>query len=198
MNFVGFMEVTYLDKESPRVITISGKAGAGKDTFARFLKRSLEEQGKKVLVAHYADLLKYICMMFFAWDGKKDALGRRLLQTVGTDIVRRQDKDYWVNFMIDILGFFGFMWDYVLLPDARFDNEIDLVSKVYDTESVLIKRDFDSQLTEAAQAHQSENALDGYGFDLIVHNRTLEGLSEAAEVVSQYLITGHWSIDLPV
>lgn len=187
-----------MDKKAPHIITISGKAGAGKDTFALFLRQSLEQRDKKVMITHYGDLVKYICMMFFEWNGEKDEHGRELLQTVGTDIVRAKKENYWVDFVMDILGFFGSLWDYVLIPDARFDNEIDCVAKLYDTESVLIERNFESALTEAAQAHVSENALDGYEFDLIVHNRTLEELSEAANAVAQYLITGRWPIDLPV
>ena len=44
-----------------KVITISGKAQNGKDTTAGLLKAALEADGYKVLITHYADLLKYIC-----------------------------------------------------------------------------------------------------------------------------------------
>ena len=44
-----------------KIIAISGKAQHGKDTTAGFLKSTLEADGYKVQVAHYADLLKYIC-----------------------------------------------------------------------------------------------------------------------------------------
>ena len=43
-----------------KVITISGKAQNGKDTTAGLLKAALEADGYKVLITHYADLLKYI------------------------------------------------------------------------------------------------------------------------------------------
>ena len=58
-----------------KVICISGKAGHGKDTFAGFLKKSLEEQYKRVLITHYGDLIKYVCEKFFEWDGMKDEKG---------------------------------------------------------------------------------------------------------------------------
>ena len=64
---------------SKKVILISGKARSGKDTLARVLKDYLKEQGKDVLVTHYADSLKYICETVFKWDGKKDEKGRQLL-----------------------------------------------------------------------------------------------------------------------
>ena len=47
-----------------KVITISGKAQNGKDTTAGLLKSALEADGYKVLITHYADLLKYICKQF--------------------------------------------------------------------------------------------------------------------------------------
>ena len=50
-----------------KVITISGKAQNGKDTTAGLLKAALEADGYKVLITHYADLLKYICKQFFGY-----------------------------------------------------------------------------------------------------------------------------------
>ena len=57
---------------SKKVILISGKARSGKDTLAKVLGDYLKEQGKDVLITHYADSLKYICETVFKWDGKKD------------------------------------------------------------------------------------------------------------------------------
>ena len=71
-----------------KVICISAKAQHGKDTVANFMKECLEAKEKRVLVTHYADLVKYGCKTFFNWDGQKDEKGRALLQYVGTDIVR--------------------------------------------------------------------------------------------------------------
>lgn len=48
-----------------KVILISGKARHGKDTTAGFLKNALEADGSSVLVAHYGDLVKYVCKTFF-------------------------------------------------------------------------------------------------------------------------------------
>lgn len=172
----------------PKVITVSGKAGSGKDTFAELLANALNRRGQRVLITHYADLLKYICTTFCGWDGKKDETGRLLLQEVGTDIIREKDKNYFVNFILSILGFFDGRWDFVVIADARFENEIDLVSQRYNTISILIKREFASGLTDAARDHISENALDGYPFDIIVDNTTVDGLSRGVNVLASYLV----------
>lgn len=54
------------------VILISGKARSGKDSFANALSKILQSKDKKVLITHYADLLKYVCRQFFDWNGEKD------------------------------------------------------------------------------------------------------------------------------
>ena len=89
-----------------KVVPISGKAGHGKDTLAQFLRTHLEIYGKRVLVCHYGDLLKYICAMFFGWDGQKDEKGRTMLQHVGTEVIRKQKPDFWVGFIAEILSMF--------------------------------------------------------------------------------------------
>lgn len=162
-----------------KVILISGKAQHGKDTTAGFLKEVLEEQGKKVLICHYGDLVKYICKTFFGWDGQKDEAGRSLLQRVGTDVIRRQCEDYWVRFILEVLGFFPNEWDYVLIPDCRFPNEVHLPRFVaFDTVHIRVVRpNFDNGLTPEQKVHPSETALDGARSDLyLVNNGTLKDL----------------------
>lgn len=155
-----------------RIICISGKAGAGKDTFGEFMKEAAEAEGYRVLIAHYADLVKYVCKTFFGWDGVKDVEGRTLLQSVGTDTVRRQNPDFWVNFIISMLRFFPDRWDFVILPDLRFENEYSrFVEEEFDVYSVRIMRGrFQTALTNTQLEHISETALDDYDFDYIVHN----------------------------
>ena len=89
-----------------KVVCISGKARHGKDTLAGILKNYLEDSGNKVLVAHFGDLVKYICEKFFDWDGQKDEKGRTLLQYVGTDVVRTQEPNFWTDFIKKVLTLF--------------------------------------------------------------------------------------------
>lgn len=163
-----------------KVIAISGRAQSGKDTSANMLREQLEAHGERVLIAHYADLLKYICRTFFGWDGKKDERGRRILQYVGTDVIRRKIPDYWVDFIISILELFGDNWDYVLIPDSRFPNEIETLKEHgFDVEHIRVVRpNFKSPLTAEQQKHPSETALDNVTPDYYFNNDgTLEDLS---------------------
>lgn len=44
-----------------KVITISAKAEHGKDTAAYILREKFENEGKRTIIIHFADLLKYLC-----------------------------------------------------------------------------------------------------------------------------------------
>lgn len=145
-----------------KVICISGKAQHGKDTTAGILKDQLESDGYRVLIAHYADLLKYICKQYFGWNGEKDEAGRHTLQYVGTDVIRSQKPNYWVGFITGLLEMFKDEWDYVLIPDCRFPNEIGYLKEHgFDVIHMrVIRHNFDSPLTPEQQRHPSETALD--------------------------------------
>lgn len=155
-----------------KVICISGKAQHGKDTSAGFMKSALEADGHTVLIAHYGDLVKYVSKTFFNWSGNKDEEGRSLLQYVGTDVIRTQDENYWVRFIAQILTFFNEEWDYVLIPDCRFPNELDYLKEMgLDVTHLRVRRPgFVSPLTPAQQRHASETALDNVTPDYYINN----------------------------
>lgn len=161
-----------LKQWNTKIICVSGKAQHGKDTTAAWLKLSLVNKGYKVLLIHYADLLKFICKTYFEWNGEKDDEGRTLLQRVGTDVVRTQDPNYWVDSVIKVLSFFPGEWDYVIIPDCRFPNEITVMQKEYPTYHVRVSRspDWVSPLSIEQQNHPSETALDNFGYDLLIKN----------------------------
>jgi len=176
-----------------KVIMISGKAQHGKDTTAGFLREALEADGYSVLTVHYGDLVKYVCKALFGWDGNKDEKGRTLLQYVGTDVIRTQDEDYWVRFIREMLAFFYGEWDYVLIPDCRFPNEVDyLKNNGFSTTHIRVVRDgFASPLTPEQQLHPSETALDNSTPDYYIYNDgSLEDLREA---VVQWVVNANGS-----
>lgn len=155
-----------------KVICISGHAQHGKDSTALYLKDCLELDNCRVLITHYGDLLKYICRTFFEWDGVKNEVGRTLLQTVGTEIIRKDRPDYWVDFLADCLDWCQQEWDYVLLPDCRFPNEISkLEMSGFDvTHMRVIRPSFDNGLSKEQRNHPSETAMDNVTPDVYIHN----------------------------
>lgn len=171
-----------------KIICISGHAQHGKDTSASVLKAHLEADGYRVLITHYADLLKFICTSFFGWDGRKDERGRSLLQHIGSEVVRAKRPNYWVDFMLSIFDLFESSWDYVIIPDCRFPNEIDeLRSHGFDVTTMRIVRpNFASPLTAEQMAHPSETALDNYPFDYTIENAG--SLGELSEALSKWIL----------
>lgn len=169
-----------------KIILISGKAGSGKDTVAEILKEHLISDGiseSKILVTHFADLLKYIATKFFGWNGVKDDAGRTLLQHLGTNVVREKNPNYWTDFIKSILKLFENEWEYVFIPDTRFPNEVsEIVSNFEDVKVVRVNRPRNNILSEAQQEHPSETALDDFKFDVVLEN-SFETLDE----LSQYL-----------
>lgn len=162
----------------PKFICISGHAQNGKDTTAGMLQGILEEKGYTSRIVHYADLLKYICKMYFDWDGKKDDIGRTLLQRVGTDMIRKKEPDFWVDFVISVAKFFPDEWDYIIVPDTRFPNEINKLREAgfYALHVRVVRDNFVSPLTMEQQHHESEIALDKTEPDVTIHNNTLVNL----------------------
>lgn len=155
-----------------KVILISGKAQNGKDTVAGTLQKQLLADNNRVLVTHYADLLKYICRNYFGWDGNKDEQGRQMLQYVGTDVIRKQNPTLWVDFVATILKYFHENWDYVIIPDCRFPNEVTtMIENGFDTVHLrVVRNNFESPLTLEQQKHPSETALDNVVPDYYINN----------------------------
>lgn len=154
-----------------KVCCISAKARHGKDTAAEGLKYYLESKGQRVLITHFADLLKFICTKFFNWNGLKDEAGRTLLQYIGTDVVGAKNSAYWAEFIVSVLKMFENEWDYVLIPDCRYPVEVATVERVFDTIVLRVERpNFDNGLTAAQKSHPSEVDMDNYPFDAILDN----------------------------
>lgn len=172
-------------------ICISGKAGAGKDTTGNMMKEYLELKGYSILITHYAGLLKYICVDYLGWNGIKNGEGRELLQYIGTDCIRKQDPDYWVDFIANLIRMLPKMWDFVIIPDMRFENELTRLSDAgFPSTHVHVERNnFDSSLSEEQKLHSSETALDGVVADYTIpNNGTEEQLLVEAERVCDYIL----------
>lgn len=163
-----------------RVVAISGKAESGKDTIAKEIKQLLEEQNYKVMIIHFADVLKFVCRQYFDWNGEKDEYGRTLLQQVGTEMREKNNPNMWVNITKELIRGIGVEFDYVLVPDTRFKEEIEMLNEYFDCISVrVLRQDIDAygvtrvhvnHLTDEQRAHKSECDLDDYKFDFFISN----------------------------
>lgn len=178
-----------------KVVLISGKAQHGKDTFADFFRMVAERHSKKCLTIRYGDMLKFVAKQYYDWNGEKDLAGRTLLQTLGTDIVRKNNENAWVNCVMEIVVGLKTEFDYVLIPDARFENEIENWKDTnIPTISVRVNRydnnlePFDNKLSKEQREHPSEVSLDNYDkFDYVVKNVTETDLLQEAKNIYEEL-----------
>ena len=170
-----------------KVILISGKAEAGKTTTANIIKTFREERGKKVACIPYGQYVKDTAKLIWNWDGKKDKKGRELLQWWGTDIVRAQDPNFWVDSVVRLAKVIDKYVDYLIVDDCRFINEIEawraikyvaldsatdvLANRQRFSDIITIRVErpgHENALTPEQRRHPSETELDDYIFDIAI------------------------------
>ena len=165
-----------------KVIGLSAKAGGGKDTAGDLIRGSLESKGYTTTQISFANPLKDICTMLFGWDRNRlqtdiefkessllddgtpdpacEMLGmsrRVVMQRLGTEAMRQGlHSDIWVIAMKLAIKRGDYdAYDYGLLTDCRFINELQFVR---DLDGTLIRIDRageQSTLTEHTE-HASE------------------------------------------
>ena len=152
-----------------KVIMISGKAESGKNFVADVIRHKLEGDGYRVLTVAFGDYVKFLCRTYFDWNGEKDEKGRTLLQHIGTDVFRKYDEDYFANRVVDLIKATD-IWDYVIIPDLRFENELHIIHSNFDSVAIRVERKgYTNRLTNEQKLNQSETELDNHpGFDYII------------------------------
>lgn len=132
---------------TPRVISFTGLAGAGKTTAAEMCRARYLMTGQVARPVSFAAPLRELCKLAFPWippeyfDGNKaqkeapipnmpeEWTGRRILQHIGTEGFRAIDPDIWVKLADrSVLT----MPEHVALmtfDDVRFSNEATMVRK---------------------------------------------------------------------
>ena len=127
-------------KEIPLIFGISGVARCGKDTLANNLKLKLERNGYPAIKLSFATALKeeldpFIQKQFgfsaFTEVQREKDLIRPLLVCYGTEICRNKiDKNYWINRIKDRVKSCNENKVVVIIPDARYENEIKWIKEV--------------------------------------------------------------------
>ena len=173
---------------NPKIYIINGKAKHGKDTFSSYLKGVYESHGKSVIITQLGKYIKYYAREISGWNLTEEDKPRELLQQLGTQVIREQLKkdDLFIKRMIDDIEIFSYLYDAIIISDARLRKEIIDLRKSYpDLTAIRINRpNFDNGLTEEQKKHITEINLDDFEeFDIRVENTTLEKLKESAEKI---------------
>jgi hypothetical protein len=147
------------DQPTPRVVGLTGPAGAGKDTVAHMI-----DEIETIRVFRFADTLKHMTRILTGQDDldSQDAkeclfMGRSVryvLQTLGTDWGRDMvHPDIWVETLHRRIGQTTRSWP-VVIPDVRFENEASWVRA--NGELWHVTRPDNPHSTGATSAHDSE------------------------------------------
>lgn len=102
----------------------------------------------------------------------KPFLMRTLMQNYGTDVRRKDDKDYWVNRWLDSIHYGD---GDILADDVRFENE----AKAVRTLGGIIIRIHRPSLEVGTDFHPTETEMDKIKVDhLIINDGTIKDLQE--------------------
>ena len=171
-----------MENKNPKIIILSGKARAGKDTTMNFLN----EIYNNIIQLQYGSYIKEYAKKISNWDGSEETKPRELLQQLGTNIIRENiDNKFFVKKMIDDIKVYSYFFDTIVISDARFKIEIDDIKNTFNNViAVRIERpNFDNGLTSEQKKHPSEIDLDDYNkFDYkLINDGTLEDLKKKVE-----------------
>jgi RNA polymerase sigma factor (sigma-70 family) len=184
------------------IVILSGKAGAGKDTFAEMLGGAWER-------ISFADEVKATCselvdlhMDFFHKRELKDSpmlIGgkiqtpRDLCVSVGM-YYRGIDPHYWTKKAVEKIR--NSKSEFFVITDWRFPNELEAIQRAFETEDS--SGDSSSKAVHSVRivgrdalgsTHESECALDNYPVDYVIINRSsLDILQEKARLLG--VVTG--------
>lgn len=179
-----------------KLIGLTGKAGAGKDTAANWLTTYRARDFRKIALA---DPLRAATTAIFGWDDsfyqhpKKnevdEAFGvspRKALQTLGTEWGRKLNEDLWLliaDAKAQPLLASGFN---VLITDVRFENEAEYIRKNGGT---IWHIDRDVHLVGTEAAHASEAGVKFVKGDVRINNNEVMGyLTDRLEKLADELL----------
>lgn len=169
-----------------KIFIIAGKARHGKDTIASIIKDIYKD--KKVINLSYGSYIKEYAKKISDWDGSEETKPRQLLQTLGTEVIRKNiDEDFFIKRLCDDIRVYSYYFDIITISDARFPKEIETPKKLFENVYTIkvIRPNFETPLTDKQQSHSTETALDNYdNYDYIIENdSTVDILKEKVEQI---------------
>lgn len=176
-----------------KIILIHGKKRAGKDHFARMLRKELDRYGKTSEIMAFADPIKDIIATTFGIDHdtlndfknnetriiaeKRDMPQhltnfRAVLQNFGTEAMKTWfGEDVWPNMLLERARKSNA--DFILVPDFRF-----LAEHIGGITLKIRNDDIEKNCTDN---HRSENELNDFEFEYEINNTGFPDLSKEVQ-----------------
>lgn len=182
-----------LINKNPKIIMLAGKARAGKDTTANFIKEYGIKNNLKVINLQFSFYIKYYAKLISSWDGSEETKPRTLLQQLGTDIIRDKiDNYYFIKRIVDDIKVLNYFADIITISDTRLPEELDTITNTYpNVYKINIERsDFNNNLNSKEVLHRTETSLDNYtNYNYIIDNDgTLEDLQNKINDILKEII----------
>ena len=163
-----------LEKKNPIIFIVSGKANSGKDTSCELINNYVKLKALKSVNLQFSSYIKMYAKVISDWNGLEDTKPRKLLQELGTDIIRKKiDNNFFINRIIDDIKVYSYYCDVITISDARLPEEIQSIYNCFDNVlRINIKRpNFDNNLNSSERMHLTETALDDYDdYDYVISN----------------------------
>ena len=168
-------------KDKILIFLISGRARNGKGTVSKLLKEKLEEKNFKVCEIQVMRTLKGYLKDYFNWDGTEETKPRKMLQQIGTDIIReKMNKEYFhIDRLTEDIEILSNFFNVFIVNDIRLPLEIETIKERFNNViSVNVTREgYVSPLETSEQVHITELALNNYEkFDYEIVNKSLNDL----------------------
>jgi len=167
------------------ITLVSGRAGEGKTTFAKYCQDVLVADHKiSSAIVPFARMVKDTAF-FMGWDGEKDDKGRKLLQEIG-NTGRAYDINLWARHTVEFIDQHPAEFEYVFIDDWRFPNEgLYLQEHFWPTITVRVRRprQYHTLLNSPLYNDVSETSLpenDEYYNVIVQNDSTAQILKEKA------------------
>lgn len=183
-----------------RIIGLTGKKRAGKDTVAALIGGADRSTVKLSFAEPIRRFVAEVCGLTRSQleqvkDGSVRLVGdvivypRRMMQELGTEWGRSQDRDLWVSILRNKIDHTRENYpdtETVIITDVRFENEADMIHELGGVVVEVLRPDPASN----SDGHASERGLSPENVDVVLHNYgTLEELRHHVGSSLPYLIS---------
>jgi dephospho-CoA kinase len=177
-----------MSKPKFKIIALTGSKGAGKDTVSKFIKQYGKDNNLDIRSIAFADPIKAEINRLFELDPINNTQydlfkrtdvkyqlsgylshtvsARHLVREIGM-LMRRYDESQFIRYVFkSIEETPDAIW---IVTDMRFMQEYELLSKVYNSKKIKIKRNF-----EEFDNHITEKGFSDHEVDYVIENFNTE------------------------
>lgn len=172
-----------------KLFLIAGKADSGKNYFGDILKEEFQKGDYKVCMLRLTEPLYNYAVKYFDWDGKEETKPRRLLQTLGIEVIKEKLglKDFLINRLKDDIKILDNYFDVGIITDGRLIYEFEKLKEEYPTIKIIkMEREKENDLSLLEKNHITEKDLDNeYNYDYVIENNSKDNLKKYAKEIYQ-------------